>query len=100
MHFVMIMDAPDTVIVDEDTSFALMLEAQNRGHRVDHCLIHQLFLRDGKLWARVRQATMRAVAGAAVLLGACMLRPDPTVSARTMTQPPPDRSAGEAEPND
>ncbi|MBW1831452.1 MAG: hypothetical protein JRJ10_07105, partial [Deltaproteobacteria bacterium] len=30
MHFVFVMDPVSTVIVDEDTSFALMLEAQAR----------------------------------------------------------------------
>jgi len=33
------MDSPSTVIVDEDTTFALMWEMQARGHRVDHALI-------------------------------------------------------------
>lgn len=59
MHIVVIMDPPSTVLVDEDTSFALMLEAQVRGHRVDHCLAQDLFLHDGRLSARVCRATMQ-----------------------------------------
>ena len=59
MHIVVIMDPPSTVLVDEDTSFALMLEAQARGHRVDHCMAEDLFLRDGRLFARTRRATTR-----------------------------------------
>ena len=58
MHLVFVMDPVSTVIVDEDTSFALMLEAQDSGHRVDHCGAHDLCLRDGRLFARVRRATM------------------------------------------
>ena len=59
MHFVFAMDPVSTVIVDEDTSFALMLEAQARGHRVDHCLASDIGLRGRRVVARVRQATMQ-----------------------------------------
>jgi len=59
MRFVVIMDPPSTVLVDEDTSFALMEEAQARGHRVDHCLARDLYLYRGKLHARVRRAHMQ-----------------------------------------
>jgi len=59
MHFVFVMDPVSTVIVDEDTSFALMLEAQARGHRVDHCLASDVGLRGRRVVARVRQATMQ-----------------------------------------
>jgi glutathione synthase len=57
MHFVVIMDPVATVLVNADTSFALMEELQNRGHRVDHCLNTDLFLDRGKLHARACQAT-------------------------------------------
>jgi glutathione synthase len=59
MHFVFVMDPVSTVIVDEDTSFALMLEAQARGHRVDHCLASDVGLRGRRVVARVRRATMQ-----------------------------------------
>jgi len=59
MRIVVVMDPIETVQVDADTSFALMLEAQDRGHRVDHCLITDLFLDGWRLGAKVRRATMR-----------------------------------------
>jgi len=59
MRFVFVMDPVSTVLVDEDTSFALMLEAQARGHRVDHCLPSDVGLRGRNVVARVREATMR-----------------------------------------
>jgi glutathione synthase len=59
MRFVVIMDPPSTVLEDKDTSFALMLEMQRRGHRVDHCMQRDLYLDRGKLWATVRQATIQ-----------------------------------------
>jgi glutathione synthase len=70
MHVVVVMDPPHTVIVDEDTSFALMLAAQTREHRVDHCLMSELFMRKGAVHARVRPATMRRVASHPIELGA------------------------------
>jgi len=68
MHFVFVMDPVSTVIVDEDTSFALMLEAQARGHRVDHCLASDVGLRGRRVVARVRRATMQLDAGEPIRL--------------------------------
>ncbi|HSN81603.1 MAG TPA: glutathione synthase [Polyangiales bacterium] len=59
MRFVFVMDPVSTVIVDEDTSFALMLEAQARGHHVDHCLASDVGLRGQRVIARVRRAKMQ-----------------------------------------
>jgi glutathione synthase len=56
MHFVFIMDPPETVLPDEDTSFALMVEAVSRGHRVEHCLMSDLVLEESIPWAAVRPA--------------------------------------------
>lgn len=59
MRIVVVMDPIETVQVDADTSFALMEEAQARGHRVDHCLITDLYLDGWRLGARVRRAELR-----------------------------------------
>ncbi len=59
MRFVVIMDPVSTVKVDGDTSFALMEEAQQRGHRIDHCLNTDLYLDSGRLHARVAKATLQ-----------------------------------------
>lgn len=69
MRFVFVMDPVSTVLVDEDTSFALMLEAQARGHRVDHCLPSDVGLRGRNVVARVREATMRRDPAVPVTLG-------------------------------
>lgn len=68
MRFVFVMDPVSTVLVDEDTSFALMLEAQSRGHRVDHCLPSDVGLRGRSVVARVRQATMQRDPSAPITL--------------------------------
>ncbi len=69
MRFAFVMDPVSTVLVDEDTSFALMLEAQARGHRVDHCLASDVGLRGRRVVARVRPATMKRDPQTPILLG-------------------------------
>lgn len=59
MRIVVIMDPPESVLVDADTSFALMLEAENRGHEVLHCLARDLVLDGGEVLAQTRPAHMR-----------------------------------------
>jgi glutathione synthase len=48
------MDPIDTVNIDADSTFALALEAQARGHALYHYLPQSLTLRDGRLYARGR----------------------------------------------
>ncbi|MEZ4253163.1 MAG: glutathione synthase [Polyangiales bacterium] len=69
MRVLVVMDPVSTVQVDADTSFALMLEAQARGHRVDHALASDLELLDGRVFVTSRRATMQRVAEAPILLG-------------------------------
>ncbi len=59
MRFVVVMDPPETVILEADTSFALMYEAQQRGHDIDHCLVSDVFLQQGRLGAWVHKATLQ-----------------------------------------
>lgn len=62
MHLVVIMDPVSTVKAEGDTTFALMEEAEARGHRVDHCLNTDLYLESGRVYARVARATMKRAA--------------------------------------
>jgi glutathione synthase len=48
------MDPIDTINIDADSTFALALEAQTRGHALYHYLPQALTLRDGRLYARGR----------------------------------------------
>jgi glutathione synthase len=48
------MDPIDTINIDVDSTFALALEAQARGHALYHYLPQALTLRDGRLYARGR----------------------------------------------
>ncbi len=48
------MDPIDSINIDADSTFALALEAQARGHALYHYLPEALTLRDGRLYARGR----------------------------------------------
>ena len=47
MRFVFVMDSLDRVTHDKDTSFAFLKAAQARGHESHHCLVRDLYIRDG-----------------------------------------------------
>ena len=51
LSILFIMDPLEGVIVDHDTTFAFMLEAQSRGHRVFHCEMKNLVARGSEVWA-------------------------------------------------
>jgi glutathione synthase len=53
------MDPIETINIDADSTFALALEAQTRGHAMFHYLPQALTLRDGRLYARARPLSVR-----------------------------------------
>ncbi len=63
------MDPIEAVDVDADTTFALMLEAQERGHRVLTLDPAHLGVADGRVTARVRPVTLRREQGRHADLG-------------------------------
>ena len=69
MRILVVMDPVSTVNVDEDTSFSIMLEAENRGHRVDHCAAQDLVLVGSDVSARVRRATCSRETDPPIALG-------------------------------
>lgn len=63
------MDPIETVKITADSTFALALEAQARGHRLYYYNPRQLSFRDGMVTAVVRPLRVRAVAGDHYTLG-------------------------------
>jgi len=55
------MDPLESIAVDGDSTFALMLEAQARGHRVFHYLADQLTYEDGRLRALANEVRVQRV---------------------------------------
>jgi len=52
------MDPIETIDVGSDSTYALGIEAQNRGHQLYHYLPKDLSLEDGRLFARARKLTL------------------------------------------
>ncbi len=57
------MDPLDTINIAGDSSFALMLSAQARGHRLFHYAADALNWSDGRLWTQAHPVTVQRVAG-------------------------------------
>ena len=57
------MDPLEAVGIAGDSTFALMLAAQARGHRLFHYAADALTYEDGRVRAQAREVTVRAVAG-------------------------------------
>ena len=64
------MDPIDAIDIDGDSTFALALEAQARGHGLFHYLPQDLSLRDGRVIAHARPLEVRREAGKHFTLGA------------------------------
>jgi glutathione synthase len=57
------MDPLAGINIAGDSTFALMLSAQARGHRLFHYLAEDLNWSDGRLWAKAHPVTVQRVAG-------------------------------------
>ncbi len=63
------MDPIERINIRGDTTFALMLEAQARGHALAYYTPDRMALRDGRLFAAVRPVKVRDLAGDHATLG-------------------------------
>ncbi len=70
MRHLFLMDPIESVLVDRDSTFALMVEAQRREHEVLYATVDNLFARDGKAYAVAQPAELRPVQGQHARLGA------------------------------
>src|SRR3954468_12677532 len=57
------MDPLESIGIEGDSTFAIMLGAQARGHRLYHYAPEALSWRDGRLWALAHPVTVQRVAG-------------------------------------
>ena len=70
MRHVFVMDPVEAILVDLDSTFALMCEAQKRGHEVYVSLMSGLSLDRGRAMVRAALATLKPVQGEHAQLGA------------------------------
>ena len=54
-----VMDPIDTIKINKDTSFAMLLEAQKRGYELHYLELRDLYLRDGRTHGRMRRLSVR-----------------------------------------
>lgn len=64
------MDPIERVNIASDTTFLLMMAAQNRGHKLWVYDVKHLSLEDGKVYARAQSVTLRPIKGDHVTIGA------------------------------
>jgi glutathione synthase len=93
------MDPMESIGIEGDSTFALMLEAQARGHVLWHYEVRHMSLREGvpkpgtwrseRLFARARPVTVQRVKGAHFTFGAETLLDLGTMDAVLMRQDPP-----------
>ena len=83
------MDPIESVDIDADSTFALALEAQARGHGLYHYLPRQLSYRNGRVVARARPFEVRRERGNHVSLGAPETIDLATLDVVLMRQDPP-----------
>jgi glutathione synthase len=82
-----IMDPIETINIDKDTTFVLMLEAQARGHELYYMELQDLYIRAGRPFGRHRRVNVaraerhyefhESAAGALEDLNAILMRKDP-----------------------
>ena len=65
-----VMDPIGSIDIDKDTTFVLMLAAQERGHRVFYCELADLSVEEGKPVARAQPVALRREVGRHADLGA------------------------------
>ena len=84
------MDPLEMINISGDSTFAIMLGAQARGHRLFHYLAQDLTYRDDRLYARGHEVTVQPVAGDHFRLGAsAVLDLGTDVDVVLMRQDPP-----------
>ncbi len=83
------MDPIESVDIDADSTFALALEAQARGHALFHYLPRHLFFRDGRVYARARPLEVKRERGNHARLGAAETIDLATMDVVLMRQDPP-----------
>jgi glutathione synthase len=83
------MDHVARIAIRGDSTFALMLEGERRGHRLWHYTPDRLAMRDGKVSARVEPVTVRDTAGDHFTLGAAETADLSTFDVVLLRQDPP-----------
>ncbi len=83
------MDHISTVDIKGDSTFALMLEAQRRGHKLAHYTVDRLSMRDSEVFAAVEEVKVEDKVGRHFALGEAISTDLSTFDVLLMRQDPP-----------
>ena len=83
------MDHVSTINIAGDSTFAMSLEAQNRGYKLFHYTPDRLSMRDGRVYATVEPMELRDVKGDHFTLGAPERMDLSSIDVILMRQDPP-----------
>jgi glutathione synthase len=83
------MDPIERISIKGDSTFALLLEAQARGHLLFYYTVDSLSMRDGEVSARLAPISVRDVEGGHVIVGEKVLTPLDQLDVILMRQDPP-----------
>lgn len=84
-----VMDPISTINIKKDSTFAMMLEAQRRGHPLFHILQGDLFADDGVVYARMNPVTVRDDPAGWFDMGSVQVRPLHELPVVLMRKDPP-----------
>ena len=84
-----VMDHIRTINIKKDSTFAMMLEAQRRGHSLFHILQGDMFVDNGVVWARMQPVTVQDAPSGWYQLGEEVIRPLHELAAVLMRKDPP-----------
>jgi glutathione synthase len=83
------MDPIERINIKGDSTFALLIEAQARGHRLQYYTVDSLSMRDGRVFARVADLAVRDVEGDHATVGVASQMPLDQLDVILMRQDPP-----------
>jgi glutathione synthase len=83
------MDPIERINIKGDSTFALLIEAQARGHRLQYYTVDSLSMQDGRVFARVADLAVRDVEGDHATVGVASQMPLDQLDVILMRQDPP-----------
>ncbi len=89
LDIAVVMDAIESISIKKDSTFAMLLEGQSRGHRMHYALPGSLGVSGGRAIARLADVSVRDDPNAWFTLGRAELRPLGDLDAVLMRRDPP-----------
>ena len=89
LNLAFLMDPIAAINIHGDTTFAMILEAQSRGHRCYYLEMGDIFVQGGRAWGQLRPITVARVEGQHYQLGEKVRHPLARMDVVFMRKDPP-----------